>query len=140
MNFDNNLLKAARREWFALASTIVMGLAGGITIILQARQLSLIIDRVFLGGLDRTHVAPLFVPLLGIIFLRALFMWLIEMSAGALAIRIKSGLRTQLMRKVLTLGPTYVRTENSGELTNTAVQGIELLDAYFSQYLPQIAL
>jgi len=140
MNFNKNLLQAARREWLALASTIIMGFAGGIAIILQARQLSLILDRVFLGGLNRPQVTPLFFPLLVILFLRALFMWLAEVSAGTLAIRIKTRLRTQLMHKILSRGPAFVHAENSGELTNTAVQGIESLDAYFSQYLPQIAL
>ena len=33
-----------------------------------------------------------------------------------------------------------IRRERSGELVNTLVEGIEALDAYFSQYLPQIAL
>jgi len=140
MNFDKNLLQAARREWLALASTIIMGFAGGIAIILQARQLSLILNRVFLGGSNRAQVAPLFFPLLAFLFLRALFMWLAEIFAGTLATRIKTGLRTQIMHKILSRGPSFSHAENSGELMNTAVQGIELLDAYFSQYLPQIAL
>jgi ATP-binding cassette subfamily C protein CydD len=38
------------------------------------------------------------------------------------------------------LGPAYVWDEQSGELANTAVEGIEALDAYFRQYLPQVAL
>jgi ATP-binding cassette subfamily C protein CydCD len=38
------------------------------------------------------------------------------------------------------LGPAYTRRERTGELTAIAVAGIEALDAYFSQYLPQLAL
>ena len=33
-----------------------------------------------------------------------------------------------------------VRGERTGELVNTALEGVEALDAYFSQYLPQLAL
>ena len=40
----------------------------------------------------------------------------------------------------MALGPAYTRGERTGELVNTAVEGIEALDAYFSQYLPQLAL
>jgi ATP-binding cassette subfamily C protein CydD len=49
-------------------------------------------------------------------------------------------LRERFFAHVLELGPAYTRDERSGELVNTAVEGIESLDAYFSQYLPQLAL
>ena len=140
MNFNRNLLNAARREWLALALTILLGFLGGLTIILQARQLSAILSAVFIEGQTRGAVAPLFVPLLVILFVRALFAWLADASAGTLAIRVKERLRSQLVDHLFCLGPSYARGENSGELANTALQGIENLDAYFSQYLPQTAL
>lgn len=140
MNFDRNLLKAARREWLALALTILLGFLGGLAIILQARQLSAILSAVFIEGQIRGVVAPLFVPLLIILLVRALFAWLADASAGILAIRVKERLRSQLVDHLFRLGPAYARGENSGELANTALQGIENLDAYFSQYLPQAAL
>ncbi|MHB0965917.1 MAG: thiol reductant ABC exporter subunit CydD, partial [Bellilinea sp.] len=140
MNFDRNLLNAARREWLALALTILLGLLGGLAIILQARQLSAILSAVFSEGQTRGAVAPLFVPLLIILIGRALFSWLADASAGLLAIRLKERLRSQLVDHLFRLGPAYARGENSAELANTALQGIENLDAYFSQYLPQAAL
>ncbi len=33
-----------------------------------------------------------------------------------------------------------MRQERSGELVNTSLQGIDALQAYFSQYLPQVAI
>ena len=140
MNFDRNLLNAARREWLALALTILLGLLGGLAIILQARQLSAILSAVFSEGQTRGAVALLFVPLLIILIGRALFSWLADASAGLLAIRLKERLRSQLVDHLFRLGPAYARRENSAELANTALQGIENLDAYFSQYLPQAAL
>ena len=53
---------------------------------------------------------------------------------------MKTDLRERLAAHLLALGPTYTRGERTGELVNTAVEGIEALDAYFSQYLPQLAL
>lgn len=50
------------------------------------------------------------------------------------------GLRAALTRKLLDLGPLYARGEASGELANTLTEGVEALDAYLAQYLPQAAL
>ena len=38
------------------------------------------------------------------------------------------------------LGPTFTQRERSGEISATVVEGVEALDAYFSQYLPQLVL
>ncbi len=140
MNFDRNLLNTARREWLALALTILLSLLGGLTILLQARQLSAILSAVFIDGQARSAVTSLLVPLLLILIVRALLAWLAEASAGTLAIQVKESLRSQLVNHLFRLGPAYTRGENSAELANTTLQGIENLDAYFSQYLPQAAL
>ena len=78
--------------------------------------------------------------LLGVILLRAGLVWLAEISASKAAVRITSNLRNQLFDHLLRLGPAYTRQERSGELLNTSLQGIDALQAYFSQYLPQIAI
>src|SRR5574340_511849 len=140
MNLDGDLLREARQQWAAYGLTVLFGLAGGIAIILQARQLSRILDGVFLAGWTRAETGKLFAPLLAILLSRALFIWVGELSAGRLAIQIKTGLRSQLTQKIFSLGPVFTRGENSGELVNTTLQGIESLDAYFSQYLPQVLL
>jgi ATP-binding cassette, subfamily C, bacterial CydD len=78
--------------------------------------------------------------------IRALAHWGSEAAASKLAIRIKSRLRMQLMEHLLAIGPAYGRGERgeqdvrTGELANSLTDGVEALDAYFSQYLPQIAL
>jgi ATP-binding cassette subfamily C protein CydD len=57
-----------------------------------------------------------------------------------MAVKIKISLRAQVMQKINRLGPAYTNTQQSGELVTTTLQGIEALDAYFSQYLPQVLL
>ena len=54
--------------------------------------------------------------------------------------RIKSDLRERLFNHILNLGPAYTRGQRTGELTTAAVEGIEALDAYYSQYLPQLVI
>ncbi len=57
-----------------------------------------------------------------------------------MAIRIKSALRQRLFDHIQALGPAYVRGERSAELSGILQEGVESLDAYFSQYLPQVVL
>ncbi len=142
MGFDLRLLRQARAAKFALAATILIGLAAAVTIILQARQVSRIVARVFLGGQTLGQIQPLLLALLLIFVARASLNFLSEGAAGEVAIRVKAALRDILLHKIMRLGPAYTRSlpGGSGELTAAAVQGIEALDAYFSQFLPQLAL
>jgi len=63
-----------------------------------------------------------------------------EIGAKAIAVRVKSDLRCRLLAHLEALGPLYTQGQRTGELTATAVEGIEALDAYFSQYLPQVVV
>ena len=54
--------------------------------------------------------------------------------------RIKTSLRNRMVRHLLGVGPVSLSQERTGELVNAAVEGVEALDAYFSQYLPGLAL
>ncbi len=71
---------------------------------------------------------------------RALLTWVNEVAANAVAVKIKTDLRNRLFGHILKLGPAYSRQQRTGELTAAAVEGIEALDAYFSQYLPQLVI
>ncbi|MEZ0396423.1 MAG: thiol reductant ABC exporter subunit CydD [Anaerolineales bacterium] len=134
------LLALARTARLALSLTILTGLLTGWLAIAQAHGLSLLVDAVFLGGADVQAAAGLLGFLLAVIGLRALLAWAGESAAGALAVRVKHELRARLFDKLLALGPAYTRGERSGELTAAAVEGVEALDAYFGQYLPQLAV
>lgn len=134
------LLALARTARLGLALTILSGLLVGWLAIAQARALSFLVDDVFLGGADLTGVTGLLGFLLAVIGLRAFLTWLGEAAAGAVAVRVKDDLRARLFDKLLALGPAYSRGERTGELAAAAVEGIEALDAYFSQYLPQLVV
>ena len=53
---------------------------------------------------------------------------------------VKEDVRSRLVRHLQALGPTYLHTRHSGELTVTAVDGVEALEPYYARYLPQMAL
>lgn len=140
------LLQQAFGNWRGIALTVVFGFAGGILTVFFAFGLSRTINRVFLENQDLAQVSGTLGVLAGLAVLRAILQWAAEISANAVARQVKHDLRQRLFQNLLELGPAYVRGERgenevrSGELVNTTNEGIEALDAYFSQYLPQLAL
>jgi ATP-binding cassette subfamily C protein CydD len=140
LKLDRRLIHQARAVRLALAATVALGLLGGITIAGQAWLLSRAVSQVFIEGDTLRQVAPFLLALLVLSLVRAGLAWGGERSANTAADHVKRDLRGRLTAHLLALGPAYSRGERSGELVNTAVEGVEALDAYFRQYLPQLAL
>jgi ATP-binding cassette subfamily C protein CydCD len=134
------LLTLTRDTRLPLISTILGGFFAGLLTIWQAWLLSSVINAVFLEKQTLTQVMRPLLLILLTISARAFLSWLNEVSANAVAIRIKTDLRTRLFEHILKLGPAHARRQRTGELTAAAVEGIEALDAYFSQYLPQLVI
>ncbi|MBM3179455.1 MAG: thiol reductant ABC exporter subunit CydD [Chloroflexi bacterium] len=134
------LLALTRDTRLPLLLTVLSGLLAGLLTIWQAWLLSTVINAVFLRGQSFAqviHPLSLFLVAIGG---RAFLTWLNEISANAVAVKIKTDLRNRLFAHILKLGPAYSRGQRTGELTAAAVEGIEALDAYFSQYLPQLVI
>ncbi|MFO7584815.1 MAG: ABC transporter transmembrane domain-containing protein, partial [Anaerolineales bacterium] len=134
------LITLARSSGFMLTLTIALGWGGGVLTIVQAWFLARVVNDVFLGGQTREAVLPLLGILLGALLLKSAFVWGADVSANAVAQTVKADLRTRLLNHLAALGPAYTGGERTGELSTAAVEGIEQLDAYFSQYLPAIVL
>src|SRR6266487_1153011 len=134
------LLSLTRDSRSALLLTVLSGFLIGLLTIGQAYLLSSTINGVFLQSRTLAEVAGWLRLILIIIVGRAFLTWINEVNANAVAVKIKSDLREQLFNHILNLGPTYTRGQRTGELTTAAVEGIEALDAYYSQYLPQLVI
>jgi len=140
MNFYPRLFREARAGgWLFPLAVISTFLAGGLAI-LQSYQLSRVISGVFLDARTLTQVTPLLRSILMVVLLRAVLTYLNEELAGRLAVTVKVRLRTMLLEKIESLGPEYLKNETTAELTTTALQGVDALDAYFAQYLPQVLI
>src|SRR5215212_118128 len=134
------LLSLTRDSRTPLTLTVLSGFLAGLLTIGQAYLLSSTINGVFLQGQTLAQVAHWLQLILLVIAGRAFFTWLNEVSANLVAVRIKSDLRERLFNHIVALGPAYTRGEQTGELTTAAVEGIEALDVYYSQYLPQLVV
>ncbi len=134
------LLALTRDSRTAFLLTVLSGFLVGLLTIGQAYLLSSTVNGVFLQGKTLAEVAYWLRFILVIIAGRAFLTWVNEVSANIVAVKIKSDLRERLFTHILNLGPAYTRGQRTGELTTAAVEGIEALDAYYSQYLPQLVI
>jgi ATP-binding cassette subfamily C protein CydD len=140
LNLEKRLLNLARSAALPLLAVILLGTLGGLFVILQARSISSVVYRVFLEGSVFDQVAPALTVLLGIILARTLITFLSELAAGRAAFKVKNDVRLALAQRLLAAGPAYSGTGSSGELSAVLVDGVEALEAYYSQYLPQLVL
>src|SRR5258706_3999787 len=134
------LLTLTRDTRFPLLLTVLSGFAAGLLTISQAYLVSSAVNGVFIEGQTLAQVFHWLKLILFVIAGRALLTWINEVSANAVAVKIKPDLRERLFNHILNLGPAYTRGKRTGELTTAAVEGIEALDAYYSQYLPQLVI
>ncbi|MFC2023382.1 thiol reductant ABC exporter subunit CydD [Chloroflexota bacterium] len=139
MKVDMRLVREARPARRDLALTVALGVLAGISVVAQARILSLVVDEVFLQGSGLERALPALVAFLLVSLVRASLTWGSEASAQRVAGSVKARLWKRLARRLLRLGPAYAMGERSGELANTVLVGVDALDAYFRQYLPQLA-
>ncbi len=138
--FSKRLLSLTREYRARFSLSIFFGWLGGALTILQAWFLAKLVNDVFLEHRTISQLDALLPMLLAVMVLKAVAAFLAEYTANQLSIEIRSGLRERLMQKIARLGPVYAGAERTGEISMTALDGIESLDAYFSQYLPQLAL
>jgi len=140
MNLDRRLILLLREHPLPFASAVVFGALGGFMLIAQASLLSTIIDTLFIKNRG-LHDILTFLLLFGAIsLLRAGFSWMGQNEANRGTLRIKNTLHERMLSKTAALGPLYGRSVQSGKLSATMLKGVESLDPYFSQYIPQLAL
>jgi thiol reductant ABC exporter CydD subunit len=130
--------RARSRRGLALA--VSSGTLAGLLVVAQAWLLSTAIDASFLGQADLAAVAPYLLGIAAAAALRAAAAWGQEVLAQDFSGGVRPAVRDRLLRRIFALGPRFASGERTGELANTLVGGVEALDAYLAQYLPQAYL
>jgi ATP-binding cassette subfamily C protein CydD len=132
------LFRYVRSMRLSLAVMAVLSILTGVFIVMQAHYLAQIVNGVFLGEHPLSQVAIPLTILLLVMIARAVLIWVSEVVAQNAACTVKKTLRQRLFAHLLKLGPLYAKGERSGELVQTLSEGVESLDAYFSQFVPQL--
>ncbi len=136
---DRRLLRFLRGHGTLAALLAACILIGGLLTVAQAALLSHLIDRAFLGKTPPEDLLTRMAALVGAAVARAGAGFLGDLGAGELSLRVQSNARTALVDHLLRLGPAFARGERTGEVALTAVEGVDRLDGYLRQYLPQVA-
>ncbi|MET7902685.1 thiol reductant ABC exporter subunit CydD [Streptomyces sp. NPDC005355] len=137
---DPRLLRHARATRFFLAASVMLGLAGAGLVIAQAMVIAEVVVGAFQRG-DGVGTLTLPLALLALIAAgRAVVSWLTELAAHRASEAVKSELRLRLLGRAVRLGPGWLDSQRTGELTTLATRGIDALDDYFARYLPQLGL
>ncbi len=146
MKLDRRLLSLLKSLNLLLTLIVSSGLLGGLLGIIQARTLSGILNSVYLYKAPLIDISEPLIYLFLWIILRGATIWGGKYLANHLSVQIRTSLRERLYNHLIDLGPGYFKQApneqgiRTGELIQVLNEGIEELDAYFSQYLPQLAL
>lgn len=140
MSIHGRLALLASTTHFSLGTVIASATLGGGLTILQAWLLAKIINDVHLGSASLEQVSSVLFGLVSVIILRTVFVFVNEQSAAITSEKIKTDLREKLADKILRLGPAAINQQKSGELAYVITGAVDSLDAYFSQYLPQVVI
>ena len=138
MNIDRRLFQLLKEDQKPFIVSIISGVLAAAMLIAQAFYLSQVIDSAFI---QRSGMERLFLPLgLFALFssLRMAFNWFSHTEANRGTLIIRDKVFTRLISTVGTLGPLYAKSVQSGRLSTTLLKGVEALDAYYSQYIPQL--
>jgi ATP-binding cassette subfamily C protein CydCD len=156
---DPRLLRYARATRTFLFASVGLGVVSALLIVAQAWLLADVVAGAFLHGRSLAQLRGQLVWLLGVVLARAVVAWAAELTAARSSARAKSQLRGALLQRVAALGSAGSREPGihdrggpageggslhrgvqTGELAVLATRGIDVLDGYFSLYLPQLFL
>ena len=119
-----------------IALSVGMGLGGSILGMLRLLLMGWIIAQVLEGAsLEQIWTAAAGTLLL--MFIYAYWDYRRLMVAHNTAAIVQHRIRTRLFDQIVDLGPAHFSHLRSGEVSSAAVEGVEQLEIYFGQFLPQ---
>ncbi len=139
MHFETRLWRFTEGVRLRILYAVLIGLVATCFGIARLALLGWLIGRIFAGDLFHELLLPLLAVALVIISRGVLEHWR-AIVAHETAARVQLHLRRLLFDKVSALGPGYVGQQRSGDMTLSLVDGVEQLEVYFGQYLPQLSV
>jgi ATP-binding cassette, subfamily B, bacterial len=139
MYFDRRLWELTRglRGWIVFA--ILLGLVASVVGIARFAILGVLLSHVF-NGAGFLAVAIPAVGVAAAVLLRGFIEHHRAMVSHRTATRVQETLRGRLYDKIAALGPAWFAGERTGGVMLSIVDGVEQLQTFFGQYVPQLSI
>ena len=137
MFFDTRLWQFTRGVRLRIAATVAMGVFASLVGIGRLALLGWLLARVFAGDTFSELMVP-FMLVAAVMMLRGWLEHTRAMVAHRTAAMVQLALRKRLYARVVTLGPSYFGLQRTGAVMISMIDGVEQLETYFGEYLPQL--
>ena len=118
---------------------VVIGLLAAAAGVARLALLGWLLAKVFAGEPAAELLGPL-VLVAAVMVLRGVLEYGRNMVAHRTAAAVQVALRRRLYDKVVELGPAHFGLKRTGDVILSLVDGVEQLETYFGQYLPQLCV
>ena len=137
MFFDTRLWQFTHGVRLRIAAAVAMGVFASLVGIGRLALLGWLLARVFAGDTFSELMVP-FALVAAVMLLRGWLEHTRAMVAHRTAAMVQLELRKRLYARVVALGPSYFGLERTGAVMISMIDGVEQLETYFGEYLPQL--
>ena len=137
MFFDPRLWQFTHGVRLRIAAAVAMGVFASLVGIGRLALLGWLLARIFAGDTFSELMVP-FALVAAVMLLRGWLEHTRAMIAHRTAVMVQLELRRRLYAKVVALGPSYFGLERTGAVMISMIDGVEQLETYFGEYLPQL--
>ena len=139
MYFDSRLWQFTEGVRGRILAAVAVGLAAATCGIARLAMLGWLLGMLFRGAAMDELIWP-FALVAVVMAARGLLEYWRNMIAHRTAATVQLGIRGQLYDKIVELGPAHFGLERTGDVIVALIDGVEQLETYFGQYLPQLAV
>jgi thiol reductant ABC exporter CydD subunit len=119
---------------------VLLGTLKALLLVAQAWLIATVVAGAFVDHEDLGQLRWPLALIPAVFVLRAGVAWYSEVVADRSSARVKSAMRAALVERMAVLGRDGHPIAGSGDVATLAVRGVDVLDGYFSRYLPQLML
>ena len=137
MYFDTRLWGFTKGVRGRIAWSVLIGILAATVGVARLAMLGWLLAMVFQGAPLEDLLWP-FASVAVVMVLRGGLEYVRIMIAHRTAAIVQLHIRRQLFDKMIELGPAYLGLERTGAVITSMIDGVEQLETYFGQYLPQL--
>ena len=137
MFFDSRLWQFTHGVRLRIVAAVAVGVLAAVVGVVRLALLGWMLAKIFSGSSLQELLVPAAVIALVMILRGALEHWR-NLIAHETAARVQLELRMRMYRQIVQLGPAYFGLQRTGDVLTSLVDGVEQLETYFGQYLPQL--